>query len=60
MLFHIAAGVKIDTQRSEKYLKKIEEYYRNPFVQVRKAHERGADIVDYIYKRVEEAKQWIS
>ena len=59
MLYMIAAGIKIDTKRSEKFSKQIDEIYRNPFVKVEKKPETKEDIVDYIYRKVEEARQWI-
>ena len=59
MLYMIAAGIKIDTKRSEKFSKQIDEIYRDPFVIVQKKPETKEDIVDYIYRKVEEARQWI-
>jgi len=60
MLFMIAAGQKIDTNRTDRFSKKVGEIYRNPFVAVQKKPETKAEIVDYIYQKVEEARQeWI-
>ena len=59
MLYMIAAGTKIDTQRSERFGKQIEQIYRDPFVQVKETPKTRDEIVSYIYKRVEEAMQWI-
>lgn len=59
MLFEIAAGIKIDAKRSERFSKQIDEIYRNPFVPVKKSPKTKDEIVNYIYQKVEEARQWI-
>lgn len=58
MLYMIAAGTKIDTSKSERFSKQIEAVYKNPFVIVRPQPRTAGEIMDYIYKRVEEAKAW--
>ena len=60
MLFEIAAGIKIDAKRSERFSKQIEKIYRNPFVIVQKQPETKDEIVDYIYRKVEEVRHGLN
>ena len=60
MLFNLAAGIRIDEKRSERFKKQIERIYEDPFAKAKKKElpKTRDEIVDYIYRKVEEAKAW--
>lgn len=60
MLYIIAAGSRIDPDRTERFGKQVEDVFRNPFVKQVKKPETAAEIKEYMIKKIEETLQWIS
>ena len=59
MLYMIAAGTKIDMNRSERFSKQIDDIYRNPFVKEKKQPHTAEEIKQHILHKIEEAREWI-
>lgn len=58
MLYFIAAGVRINTDRCERFSRQVEDLYANPFVKKKQEPRTAAEITQYVAHRIEEAIQW--
>lgn len=54
MLYIIAAGKRIDTERTERFSAQLDQVYKNPFERRRAQPQTAAEIKAYILERVEE------
>ena len=58
MLFHLAGGEKIDTERTERFGAQVDEIYRNPFEDHGKKTEQmtAAEIREYTLMKIRELR----
>lgn len=57
MLYAIAAGIRIDTDKTERFRAMVDKVYQDPFRKAKKKPETAAEITDYIYSRFDELRR---